>query len=161
MFLRPRVIVGSLNIQLAEVNTSRKLPPIVNVSEFLPVRKVQFFRLSGADEETEKTFRLNTSTGQIFLERSLDFDDPRQRRIFSMTISNGLSDSNQQDSLLQLVITLVDANSNVPRVALPDGIIRFSVNDSTPVGHLLGYIGAIDDDDSASRNSELNFQLAF
>ena len=108
------------------------------------------FSLSGTSSDN---FIIDSSTGQITLNASLDYESEKQLQFTIVTNDNGDPSLNDSESV---TITVIDVNDNPPRLVLSPASI--TVNRSIPIGFTLTEINVTDDDTDVV-NGELKFTL--
>ncbi|CAF1602934.1 unnamed protein product [Adineta ricciae] len=137
----------------------------IRVDEELPLSTILFtttntitYRLFDTGRNQNSFVRYDSSTGHLFLARSIDREDLCSQRLCSclqcqLTIE--LIEWQSPYRLLQLILNIDDVNDNIPRFL--SNAYDFNVMENTPIGYEVNLEQASDAD--LGENSRINYQL--
>lgn len=111
-------------------------------------------------EEPAGAFLIDARTGWITV-RDQEMLDREMRSRITMSIQaieklEPYEKSNTEPSMVQVDVTLLDANDNTPQFEMGN-LYEFKISESSPIGHVIGYITAKDPDEG--RNGMLLYEL--
>lgn len=125
-------------------------------SKITQVKAVSFsnkdirYELTG-DASPTSTFRIDAVSGDIFLERALDYDDPRNPVEYRLGLK--AQEVNGQSTAVRLNIVIEDNNDNSPKFDIPTQQVW--VREDAEPGTLIAELSATDADEGL--NGEMEF----
>ena len=112
------------------------------------------FTLSSGNDQGK--FNLTSTTGEITVADSLNYEDPTERQHFLyFTIQDIGIPPLSNNEVGELEIHVLDANDHPPQFIVPH--VNVDVAENAPIGFIVATISATDNDDGT--NSQLNFTI--
>ncbi|XP_039632254.1 protocadherin-10-like [Polypterus senegalus] len=99
--------------------------------------------------EAQMKFRLNSKTGELSVNKMLDFEESRQYELFVQAKDNG---PNPLSGRCKVIIKVIDCNDNHPEIILASS--QSSVSEDVPIGTVIALFSVTDLD--SGNNGKVN-----
>ncbi|XP_069172771.1 LOW QUALITY PROTEIN: DE-cadherin-like [Procambarus clarkii] len=117
---------------------------------------VNHFTYQIVDGNQERKFRIDASTGDVLVNKALDYDHPVFDRNFTMRVR--VSDGNNAPAEADIIIAVANVNDLQP--VFEQANYTFTVTENTDCSVVLGKVTALDPDLPSSANQNILYYLS-